>query len=185
MQTRLVALILTASIALLGGCDSDPDSEPTSGSATSSALPSGASEPVPALRLKAHFGTGSYCLNAGKLEDYLWSGTWLAAHEDATLTSVAPVTGGNLEIVGSWVVEDERDDGEFGPWSLASRRVKGNLVPLRGAELAGGAAYRVVLRLRPHRPLPSEVSGIAVDYTSGGQGDTVTDDSTLTVAVKC
>ena len=190
MHKRLVALILTASVGLLGGCDSgsDPAAAPsrsTSSSPSDSPSDSPTSETVPALRLKGHSGTATYCVKAGRPEDYLWSATWLAAHEDATLSAVTPGTLRNMKVVGSWVVDDARDDGEIAPWSEAGPRIKAHLVPLLDAQLTGGAAYRVVLRLRPHGPLPGEVSGIAVDYTSGGQSGTVTDDSTLRIAAKC
>lgn len=193
MRKRLVALILTSSVALLGACDSGSDSgsadaDRPSGSTSSSPSPSDSptSEPVPALRLKSAFGTSTYCLNAGgDLEDYLWSGTWLAAHEDATISAVTPGALLNMRVVGSWVVEDSRDDGEIAPWSEASPRIKGHLVPLQDARLTGGSAYRVVLRLRPQLPLPSEMDGLVVDFSSEGEGGTVTDPSKLRIASDC
>lgn len=187
MQTRLVALILTLSIGLLGGCTSGgSEADPPSGSTSPSSSESVDSEPVPALRLRGHLGKFTYCLNVGSdPEDYLWSGTWLAAHEDATISAVTPGTIRNLKVVGTWVVEDERDDGEIGPWSEVSGRVKGDLVPLQDAQLAGGSSYRVVLRLRPTGQLPSEMTGLAVDYSSQGEDGTVTDESILRLGTSC
>ena len=188
MNPRLGALVLTACLGLLGACTSDdPGATPsTSSSAPSSSAPSTGDAESAALRLKGHVGTLTSCLPRNDdTRDYLWSGTWLAAGDDVTLTGAAPGSSSAMELVGSWVVEDGKDDGEFVPWSSDVLIDKTAMVRARGAELAAGSSYRVVLRLRPSGQQTSEVTGIVVRYRDDSGGGMVTDDSTLTIANDC
>lgn len=189
MDARLGTLILTASLGLLGACTSDDSgaTPPTSSSAPpSSSAPSTGGTESTALRLKGHVGTLTSCLPRNDdTRDYLWSGTWLAARDDVTITRAEPGTSTAMTVVGTWIVEDGKDDGEFVPWSSDMLVNRADLVRARGAELTAGSSYRVVLRMRATGGQTSQLTGIVVRYRDDSGGGTVTDDTTLTIANDC
>jgi len=189
MDARLGTFILISCLSLLGACDSeDPGATtpPSSSPPPSSPAPGTGDTGTAALQLKRHVGTWTNCLRRDKdTTEYLWSGTWLAARDDVTVTGARPGTIAAMRVVGSWIVEDAKDDGQFAPWSSDMLVNRADLVPARGAQLTAGSSYRVVLRLRPSGQQTSQLTGIEVRYRDDSGGGTVTDDSTLVIANTC
>lgn len=188
MPARLGTLVLVASLSLLAACSNGDDdaTPPPSPTSSSTSPPAGDGAESAALRLKGQAGTGTSCLPKREgTSDYLWSGTWLAARDDVTITGAAPGSSSAMEMVGSWIVEDGKDHGEFVPWSSDVLVDRTSMVRARGAELTAGTAYRVVLRLRPMGKRSSEVTGIVVRYRDASGGGSLTDPSTLRIATTC
>jgi hypothetical protein len=186
MRTPMLTATLAVAVLALGACSSDDDPAiggtdvPATSASTTEAAPAVVADPTTG-------GTTTYCANVARGSgDYVWTGTQFTAKTDATLTSAEPQSISSVRVVGSWIVEDRRDEGFFGRWDDAEASASDReLVRASGASLRAGTTYRLVLRLRPSTTGASQVEGFDVAWSAGGTDGSLTDDSTLQFARHC
>ncbi|MCW2792354.1 MAG: hypothetical protein JWO76_1452 [Nocardioides sp.] len=190
MRTPILTATLALAVLALGACSSDDD--PATGStevpASGAATTASTAEAAPAVVADpATGGTTTYCTNVARGSgDYVWTGTQFTAKSDATLDHAGPASLGGVRVVGSWIVEDERDDGFFGRWDDADAPGSDlERVRTAGASLRAGTTYRLVLRLRPSATGSGQVGGFDVAWTADDTQGSLTDDSVLQFARHC
>lgn len=188
MRPPTLATVLAVALVSIAGCGSGSDNPaaPTSPTTTASASDSPGTNPAAGPALTRKPGSDfTYCSNTGpRGGDYVWSGTQFTAVTDATLDRAAPLELGGVRVVGSWVVEQEKDNGMFVRWRDRPGYLRGSLTRAEGAALTAGTTYRLVLRLRPQE-LPARLADTTVDYTAAGTSGSLTDTATLQFKQHC
>lgn len=198
---------LTLILPLAGGLDAcssgDTDdagatssSTPPSGSASSAAAPSptASAQTKPAVDLAGHGGgVATYCLvprEDGHFPDFVWTGIRLRVRDHATVTGVT-AQAQRVGLLHAWVVPGGGPNtGAIVPWSTGGTFLRKldwqQRVAAKGADLAPGTPYTVVLRLRPHAGRqPGMLQHLEVDYRSATGQDSVVNQDVLKFDRSC
>lgn len=188
----VLVLPLTGALGALGACSSGDDRASAGAGRSASATPPTPARP--AVQLVGHGGgVGTYCVLPGKgggFPDFAWTGVRLAVHDAATVTGVSAQTQG-VDLVHSWVVPGGNGNtGAFVPWPSGRTFLRkldwAQRTRAAGTPLTVGAAYTLVVRLRPQdHPLPDSLQGFTVRYRSADGGGSVTDPDTLKFDPSC